>query len=455
MELSTARIIRLVASTLATLLLASTVVAGGFNQGGGRAVGGVMIDASGVIRTATVDEKVDLANQIRGLVDQPQGNMAEAVELRMISLKGLQAAIVQANEAGTPLPESVSLMAGLQRVEYVFVDKEKNDIVIAGPAEPWMLRDDGAIVGKTTGNATLQLDDLIVAMRAVETARHEGISCSIEPTAEGRRRLQQLMRGIKLRPGQNPSVYEESMKQAFGPQMIKLTGIPADSRYARTLVAADYEMKRLAMDLAESPVAGLPSYLEMAKNGRHGAAQNPRWWMACDYDALTRNEDGTAWRLSGQGVKTLTEQDVIADDGTAKGAGRKDKVAEAWAAKMTEKFSDLSKSVSVFGDLRNVMDLSVIATLITQERLAERASLDLSVLNGSAEVVDVGTFAAPKAVSPQCSFVRGRSGWVVTASGGVDINAFEIVQKQTTNESVAKVKNNSLAAATDRWWWDK
>ena len=31
------------------------------------------------------------------------------------------------------------------------------------------------------------------------------------------------------------------------------------------------------------------------------------------------------------------------------------------------------------------------------------------------------SYTVPKAVAPQCSFIRGRSGWVVTASGGVDI----------------------------------
>ena len=37
------------------------------------------------------------------------------------------------------------------------------------------------------------------------------------------------------------------MREAFGPQTIQLTGVPTDSRFARTMVAADYEMKRVAM----------------------------------------------------------------------------------------------------------------------------------------------------------------------------------------------------------------
>ena len=124
---------------------------------------------------------------------------------------------------------------------------------------------------------------------------------------------------MQLRPGQSPAVYEAGMKQAFGPQQIKLTGIPASSRYACTLVAADYQMKRLAMAIEDSPVKGLPSYLQLSRNSSHTGNMNPRWWMECVYDSLTRNEAGTVWKLTGQGIKTMTEQDAIAADGTAKG----------------------------------------------------------------------------------------------------------------------------------------
>ncbi|QDT11861.1 DUF1598 domain-containing protein [Stieleria marina] len=446
-----------VGASVCVMCLAATVHGGGFNNNNGRAVGGVMIDASGIVRTATVDEKMDLANVMRGVVDQPQGEMAEVAELRMISLRKLQAAISESRKDGAPLPESISFLAGLQRIQYVFVDKENKDIIVAGPAEPWKLMDDGSVVGTQSGGAVLRLEDLVVALQSVEAARTEGITCSIEPTAEGRQRLAKLMRSIKLRPGQSPAVYEESMKQAFGLQTISLTGVPQDSRYARTLIAADYEMKRLAMALAQSPVTELPSYLQMAKNGRQNASQNPRWWMACNYDAMSRSEDKLSWKLTGQGVKTLTEQDVIDNDGKAKRGGRADKIAQSWADKMTENYEQLSRKVSVFGDLRNAMDLSVVATLIVQEELDKRAGLDLSVLSQPNDDIELVSYTLPKAVSPECSFVRGRSGWVVTASGGVDVNAFDIVQNQKTDDTAMTKLRSTALASTDSaaWWWNK
>ena len=457
------RLIRFVSAHLTvfltTFVISISPVCAGFGGGfggGGRSVGGVMIDSSGIVRTATVEEKQDLANLLRVVIDKPQGKMADAVEMRMVSLKRLQQAIADNQKTGKPLPESIAFLAGLQRVQYVFVDKDNQDIVIAGPAEPWQLQDDGSVVGKFSGSPSLRLDDLVVALRSVESARKAGISCSIEPTDEGRQRLQQLLRKIKLRPGQNPSVYEESMKQAFGPQMIHLNGVPADSHFARTLVAADYEMKRVAMELVASPIKELPSYLRMSKNVRHSANQNPRWWMACNYDALSKSEDGLAWKLSGQGVKTMTEQDVIDADGSVKGARNSDKAAEAWAKKMTDHYNDLSRKMTVFGDLRNVIDLSVVATLITQERLDKKAGIDLSLLREESETLKPVSYNEPKAVQPQCSFVKGRNGWTVTASGGVDINGFEVVQNQQVEPSLADTQSSALAAAEPaNWWWDK
>jgi len=301
----------------------------------------------------------------------------------------------------------------------------------------------------------MRLFDLVVALRSVETARQEGISCSIEPTAEGRLRLQKLMRRITLRPGQNPAVYEASMREAFGPQTIQLTGVPTDSRFARTMVAADYEMKRVAMGLAPSQVNGLNSYLEMSKNSAHASNQNPRWWMACDYDTLAKSEDGLAWKLSGQGVKTMTEIDAISGDGTASQTGRKDKLAQAFADTMTEKYSELSRRMPIFSDLQNIMDMTIVATLIVQEGLAQKANLDLTLFAVKSDDLPMTSYNTPKAVDPQCSFIRGRGGkWVVTASGGVDINGFEVVEKQRTDANLSKVCSTALAATGENWWWD-
>ena len=441
--------------SLGVLSLATALHAGLSFGSRGRTVGGVVIDPAGMVRAASLEDREELANQLQNANQVLNGDLREAAEMRMVSLKGLQAAVAESHAAGKEIPAEVEFMAGLQRIEYVFVDQQNHDVIVAGPAEPWKMREDGFVVGTVTGGATMRLADLTVALRSVENARQEGITCSIEPTEEGRRRLQQLLNRVKLRPGQSPVVLEASMREAFGPQMIYLSGIPTDSRFARTLVAADFEMKRVAMGLTPSPVATLPSYLEMSRNSQQTKNQNPRWWMVCNYDSLGKSEDGLAWKLSGQGVQTMTEQDVVNQDGSVKRGGV-DKMAKAWADKMTESYGDLSKEMPVFSELQNMMDLTVVATLIVQERLADKAGLDLSVLAAENDALQLASYTTPKAVEPHCSFIRGRAGWVVTASGGVDINGFQVVQNQVADPSGSKIREEALAASTgNRWWWNK
>jgi hypothetical protein len=177
--------------------------------------------------------------------------------------------------------------------------------------------------------------------------------------------------------------------------------------------------------------------------------------MACNYDALKHDETRLAWKLSGQGVNTLTDQDVMSEaGGQVAGGGKRNAMAEKWADLMTEKFNELAVAQSVFGDLRNIMDLSVVATLVVQEGLGAKAGCDLSTLMGGTVEIPMVSYPAPRAVEPQCSFVRGASGWTVTASGGVEVTAFDVVANQETDATLAGVHQRAAKTEADRWWWN-
>lgn len=454
---------RFAAAAVALVLIAAPAVrsvaglTGGIRNG---AVGGVMIAPSGSVRTATKAERREMAAIIADHVDEIRGDLAMPAQTRVLSLSGLTAAINDVSMGKTPLSDELIYLAGLQRIDYVLVDRENNDVCIAGPAEPWRVAEDGSVVGQTSGQSPIRLIDLMMAFASVEDARDGGISCSIEPTAEGRRKLQTMLRGVKLRPGQNPSSLEPAMRQAFGPQMILVDGVPNDSRMARTMVAADFEMKRIAMGLAPSPVDEVPSYLQMARNAKHGASQNPRWWLTCDYDAIARDEDRTTWRLSGSSdtnrrVKTMTDLDMVHRDGSVAAGGQSDVLAQAWADKMTEYYESMSVAIPVLADLENIMDVTVAATLITQENLAGDVGMDLSTLSNPSGSLEPVSYPTPESVDPQCSFIRGRAGWVVTASGGIDISGFEVVENQQIDPSLSETAAGLLTKTNQsRWWWD-
>ena len=150
------------------------------------------MDTDGVLRNVELNFRPELKSlRLKALAQLP-GDMNQPTKLRMVSLSRLQEAIAACQKAGTPLPDEIRYLAGLQRVQYVFVVPELHDIVLAGPAEGWTINNVGDVVGRNNGQPVLQLDDLLVALRSADAARSGGISCSINPRPEGVKAFQAI-----------------------------------------------------------------------------------------------------------------------------------------------------------------------------------------------------------------------------------------------------------------------
>ena len=419
---------------------------------GGQGVGGVLIDAEGVLRTLAPEEESKNLEQLRRTMAGAQGDLAKQTDLRLISLKGIQQILVDAQKSGKPIPEEVHCLGGLTRIDYVLVYPERQDIVLAGPAEPWTIGPQGSLVGKASGNPIVNLDDLVTAFRYVSQARQGGVSVSIEPTEQGVRQFNQALRtyGGNTPPAQLASV----LAKAFGPQQIKLSGIPEDSHMARVILAADYRMKLYGMNLAKAPVAGLPSYLEMVQNKANASTQlQSRFWMACDYDAINHSKDKLAWKISGQRIKTLTEQDAFDANGASKQTGKVDQVAKKWADNFTAKMNELAVKDTVFGELRNVMDLCVIAALIESQNMQSAAGCNLAALLGDQANLPTVKFDIAQALDPQISFVQTAQNFVVSASGGVSIESWYIASNIKENDAISQTRTAGIKWEASNSWY--
>ncbi len=417
-------------------------------------VGGVSVDAEGAVKSASTLERDGQLNALRRAVEAPSDRLDHSTDLRMISLSRLQAEIARAMSADETLSEDVLFLAGLQRIEYVFVYPEQHDIVLAGPAEGWIVRDDASVVGRNSGRPVLHLEDLLTALRTTDAAREQAISVSIDPTPQGETRLNQVLSQVRtVGPGFNVAALEAVMRDAFGPQVVSLTTVAKDSRTAQTLVAADYRMKRLAMNLEESPVAGLPSYMNMIRNGNAAKGTQPRWWMACNYDAILHSDDMLAWKLTGTGIKAMTEDELVDVRGERAGTGRANRTAQRWADMFTEKFDELCGYNAAFGDLRNVMDMNIVATVISGHELETVAGCDFGLLKGETGGLTTPSYPTPKTIAPECSFVKGNGGWVVSASGGVELNPWQVVSQQAKSDETVKAVYARAASRASTWWW--
>ena len=429
--------------------LAAGVSQAGNNHGGFfRSVGGVLITAEGVVGEPTVKEIEAIRKRVEADFKEPAADLKSPVELRMFSLRAAEEAMAHANaDLAYQLPDEIKFMAGLQRIQYVFVYPEENDVVLAGPGEGWKIDAKGNHVGITTGRPVLRIEDFILAMRTVDNARQGGISVSIDPTAEGRQRLDQLLSTQKTFSAEVLSKIEN----ALGPQQISITGVPETSRIARTLVASDYKMKRIAMDLQESPVKGLPSYVDMLK----GPPSNmmPRWWMACNYEPVAKSADGLAWEIRGPGVKVMTEDELIGADGGVKGSGKANPTAQKWADLMTEKYDELAVKEPIFGELRNLMDMCVAAALIAKEDLLAKAGCELPTIADSSSKLGVTSWVAPKHVDTQCSALKKGREYIITASGGVEITSWQVADKTVESAEVGEVRAKAAPKGVASLYW--
>jgi hypothetical protein len=413
-----------------------------------RAVGGVAVDVDGVVSNPQLSDLKELQTAWEaGLQDAP-ADLNGWTDLRYVSLRQLEEEVAAARAASEELPDAVRFLAGLQRVRYVLVYPERQDIVLAGPAEGWRADTMGNVVGATTGRPVLLLDDLMVALRTAMSSNRTGISCSIDPTPDGLQRMRQLSGQLSARGG--PQVPARQMEEAVGPQTITVTGVPSTSHFARVLVAADFRMKRIAMDFEPAPVDGLPSFLQLARSRPSGLNNAmPRWWLAPMYEPLQRDPDGLAWELRGQGVRCLTEQEYLDDAGQKKKARGPDATAQKWADSFTEKFDDLAHEDSAFGSLRNVMDLAVVAALLVKERLLERSGLTAPGLMHDEPLLE---YPAPRSVPSQASFVKAGRTWIITVSGGVQIFPWQIADETQVAAELASTRPAPAPASTG-WYW--
>ena len=135
---------------------------------------------------------------------------------------------------------------------------------------------EGEVVGAKNGRAVLRLDDLLVALRSADQARNGGISCSIDPTPRRDGAAASLFRREEERSA-IPIRHRREIESSLGPQTISVSGVPGSSHFALVMVAADYRMKRLAMNLEPSPVKGMPSYLQMLSPARRSRRRGGGW----------------------------------------------------------------------------------------------------------------------------------------------------------------------------------
>ena len=398
--------------------------------GGGFGVpGGIIIDAQGMVQLRNVQQvaPAELRKIREGFLDTAlPPEMIPATEQRTLSLKKLDETLRQILEKGEVIPEGLRYLGGLQRVDVIVFDRQNQDVLIVGPAEGFGPDPMGCMVGVNTGRPPMRLDDLVTALRTMQS-NQTSIGCSIDPQADNLARLQNYLQ-VSSTPATVGVVRQryQQMAQILGQQEVRIWGVPNDSHFALALVEADYRMKRISLGLDPSGVRGIRSHLSMlAPQGN----SLQRWWFVPMYDPLETNQDGTVFKLTGQRAKLMSQEEISDASGNRVNSQFTRQSTQRFAMAFTNHFSELADKSPPFAELQSLYDLAVVGALIRTEGPRLLARNPFPTLMASEQLPE-GKYPVPKTVPSQSTY-RKAGNSLIGLIGGVTIDLAPVVQNVT------------------------
>jgi hypothetical protein len=425
---------------------------------------GVAIDAEGVVSRRAVEDPGGLiaAQRVAAARAALPADVLRHAPLRKISLVGLDAAIRRRAAAGAGPDPIERHVAGLTRIEFVFLFPDRGDIVIAGEAGGWREDAVGRAVAIQTGRPVILLEDLCVALRAFWPGGRgpQSVGCSIDPAPESLERLRQFQRTVprSVADGERQAVAARihgGLQAALGDADVRVFGISAATHLARVLVEADYRMKLIAIDLEPPPVP-LRTFLGGLQSAPPNTLQ--RWWFRPDDRCLRVADDRRSCAVLGRGVRLSTEDLAIGPDGRlVDRGGRGGATAEAFAAAFTARYPQIADRSAVFAQLRNGIDLLVLAAFMRREGWARAIAWDAAGLRDE-RVVATEMLPPPRRMPCAVNVVwKGRV--LLAPAGGVSIMPEELTAPERVAVCPAAEFEDRRAAIGprpdgDRWWWD-
>ncbi|MFM7036013.1 MAG: DUF1598 domain-containing protein [Planctomycetia bacterium] len=434
--------------------------AGGRGGGAGGA-GGIAIDAQGVLRTRMVPDPA-LAARRRDAVAALDDDLRGRVPLRHVALSRLEASVVKAAAAGHGVPDEMSKLAGLTRVHYVFIypgeGSDRGEVVIAGPAEAWMTDAAGRTVGVETGAPTLLLEDLAVALRAFPPGQptSRALGCSIDPTQEGLAALQDFLRRTgRVNPKADVAGLIGGMREALGPQTVRVDGVPASTHFAHVMIEADYRMKLIGIGLEQPPVK-MSTWVQSATSQSVASNALQRWYFVPDYQCLRVSEDDLAIELVGQGVKLVGADEVVLPDGRRMTADRANQASTMFTTAFTKKYPEIAARNPVYAQLRTLVDLAVVAAWLQEHDGYGKAGWGAEGLRDES-VYPVETLQAVTQVETAINALWRGSRLITPIGGGVTIQPRMALDSPNLlmdeHGAVQKAHAAAKAIPADRWWW--
>jgi hypothetical protein len=310
------------------------------------------------------------------------------------------------------------------------------------------------------------LTDLVVVLRQMMSRPDAVFGCSITPTKDALAKAQAFIaesNKTPLKPGAAArEAWLKRLREQLGQQAIDVYGIDPQTRVGRVLVEADYRMKLVGIGL-EDGVMGVRSYLESI-NVPKGQAPPPldvlRWWFTLNYDAVRATPQRDAFEIRGQGVKVLSENEMLTALGERVHTGQSEPLNQQFAQDFTKHFVELAVKYPIYAELQNIFDLALVAAIVRAEGLADRVDWHATCFSDANQFpVELGF--APKRVDTVINHRMVNQTTILAAvSGGVRVDPAGLVKKtaiQTDDYGLLSGQRTAAKPAAqprDVWWWD-
>jgi hypothetical protein len=427
---------------------------------------GIEVDPNGLLRGLTHEEKGQTLSGLGHRAREADLNtdMRAKSSLRLVSLTRLEKELAKKLAEGRSVPETMQHLAGITQVRYVFVYPDTQEVVIAGPAEGWKYDATGRAVARESGRPSLFLDDLVTVLRTFSPRGAGYFNCQILPREEGLRRIQQFVQDSTSRGPIDASqvgAWTKRLQQELGLQDVDINGVPVESRIAQVIFEADYRLKLIGIGKLHAG-HGIPSYFDILP--KVGAVKTQkmdalRWWLSMKYDAVTHSPDRNVFQIEGSAVLCQSENEKISAQGQRVHTGTSEAANKIFAESFTDHYSELAADDPVFADLQNIFDLSLVAALLSDNRVPDRVGWDLGVF-AAGGAYQPTTFQPPKTIQSVVNHrVYNGKDIVVQVAGGVDGRMRNVLEDRNVfREAGALASEKSKGRAPQlpegRWWWD-
>jgi len=433
-------------------------------QGTGSQAGGsgVVVDAQGVIRVLSMPDATLDRMRRKAAARQLPSDLQQPSKLRKVALGRLEAAVTAALKAGEPVPDEMANLAGLTRVQYIFIypatEDQPGDIVLAGPAEPWVRDAFGRPIGVESTSPLVQLEDLAAALRAFPPGQPADllVGCSIDPTQEGLANMQAFLNKVGLvNPQGSMLEIVNGMREALGPQTVTIDGISPRTHYAQVIVEADYRMKLIGIGLEKPPVR-MSTWIDLTSAGSVAANALQRWYFAPNYECLRVSEDSLGVELVGEGVKLLGADEMVMPDGSRKSSQRSSRASKLFTQAFTLKYAQIAARHPVYAQLKTLIDLAITAAYLQEHDAYGRAGWGAEIFRDESAYA-IERFTPPQQIDCAVNAVRKGSRLLTPIGGGVVVTprrALDPTNLSFDEDGRLEKTRHSINLPADRWWWD-